>query len=152
MTGVYAAELGRRVALAPGAVWAALEDTAAYTTWWPWLETFDPSGGLTQGATWRAAVRAPLPYTVGFTLDLHGVDRDAGKVHAAVSGDVDGIAEVRLAPDGGGTHLTMSWRLVPARPFLRALDATARPLARWGHDVVMRRSVDAFVRAVEGRS
>jgi hypothetical protein len=149
MPGVYAADLTRHVDLAPGAVWAALEDTAAYRGWWPWLGAFDAASGLTEGARWRATIRAPLPYTVAFDLDLHGVDPVGHVVQAAVSGDLDGRAAVRLAPEAAGTRLAMSWHLTPVRSFLKVLDATARPLARWGHDTVMRRSVEAFVAAVE---
>lgn len=150
MPGIYAAELTRRVALTPGEVWAALEDTSAYGTWWPWLCEFHPDGGLRAGTTWRAGIRAPMPYVVAFSLDLHTVDHDGHRVGAAVTGDITGDAAVGLTADGDGhTVLSMSWHLAPARSFLRVLDATARPIAKWGHDTVMRRSVDAFVRAVE---
>lgn len=150
MPGVYAADLSRCVALPPSAVWAALEDTSAYTTWWPWLHDFRPDGGLTRGATWRAGIRAPLPYVVAFTLDLHDVDAGAHTVDAMVGGDIAGHATVRLLPDGDATTVVeMGWHLTPARSFLRVLDATARPLAKWGHDTVMRRSIEAFVAAVE---
>lgn len=150
MPGMYAAELSRRVGLPPAAVWAALEDTSAYGTWWPWLWAFEPDGGLRPGATWRAGIRAPMPYVVAFTLDLHTVDAAAHRLGATVTGDIVGDAAVRLTADGDdGTVVTMSWGLVPARSFLKVLDAAARPLAKWGHDTVMRRSVEAFVRAVE---
>jgi uncharacterized protein YndB with AHSA1/START domain len=152
MPGTYAAELTRPVALAPADVWAALEDTSAYRTWWPWLSDFRPDGGLRTGATWRAGIRAPMPYVVAFTLDLHTVDADAHVVRATITGDIAGDASVRLEPGGdgaAGTVVAMSWRLTPVRSFLRVLDTTARPVARWGHDTVMRRSIEAFVRAVE---
>jgi hypothetical protein len=157
--GLYAAEMRRRVRLPADDVWSHLEDTAAYRRWWPWLQLFDASGGLTAGATWRAGIRAPLPYVVSFTLDLTTVDATDHVVEAHVTGDVTGSATIGMAtPDGdadgdgdGGpaTDLRMTWRLTPASSFLRLLDATARPVARWGHDTVMRRSVDAFVAAVE---
>ena len=152
MPGPYAADLTRRVALAPPAVWAALEDTSAYRSWWPWLHDFRPDGGLTTGATWRAGIRAPLPYVVVFTLDLHDVDARARTVDARVTGDIVATASVRLTGDGDGdaaTDVHMSWALTPARSLLKLLDATARPVAKWGHDTVMRRSVAAFVDAVE---
>jgi carbon monoxide dehydrogenase subunit G len=152
MPGLYAAEMRRRVRLPPAEVWAHLEDTAAYRRWWPWLQLLDASGGLTTGATWRAGIRAPLPYVVAFTLDLTTVDGASRSVEADVSGDVTGRATIDVAPDGNGEHATdlrMSWRLTPASSFLKLLDATARPVARWGHDTIMRRSVDAFVVAVE---
>lgn len=149
MPGVYAADLSRRVALAPADVWAALEDTSAYRTWWPWLHDFRPDGGLATGATWHAGIRAPLPYVVTFTLDLDAVDARRRTVDARVAGDVVGTARVELTGDASGTVVGMRWSLVPARSFLTLLDATARPIARWGHDTVMRRSVEAFVRAVE---
>jgi carbon monoxide dehydrogenase subunit G len=149
MPGIYAAELTRRVAVDPADVWAALADTTAYRTWWPWLQDFEADGGLATGATWRAGIRAPMPYVVAFTLDLRAVDSDARTVDADVSGDVTGSASIGVDGDGEGARLRATWHLTPARSFLRLLDATARPLAKWGHDTVMRRSVDAFVRAVE---
>lgn len=153
--GLYAAEMRRRVRLPPAAVWTHLEDIAAYRRWWPWLQLLDASGGLTAGATWRAGIRAPLPYVVAFTLDLRTVDATEHVIEADVTGDVTGSATIDMAtPDGDGsgevaTELRVRWRLAPASSFLRLLDATARPVARWGHDTVMRRSVDAFVAAVE---
>ena len=150
MPGLYAADLTRRVAMAPAGVWAALEDTSAYATWWPWLHDFRPDGGLTTGATWRAGIRAPLPYVVTFSVALHDVDPGRHTVDAHVAGDIAGTASVALRDDGDdATVLRMSWALVPARSFLKVLDATARPVAKWGHDTVMRRSVAAFVHAVE---
>jgi hypothetical protein len=152
MPGLYAAEMRRRVRLAPADVWAHLEDTDAYRRWWPWLQLFDASDGLTTGATWRAGIRAPLPYVVAFTLDLTTVDRANHVVEAGVTGDVAGSATIAIAPDADAatvSDLRMTWRLTPASSFLKVLDATARPVARWGHDTVMRRSVDAFVAAVE---
>jgi uncharacterized protein YndB with AHSA1/START domain len=152
MPGVYAAEIGRRVRLPPADVWRHLEDTAAYRRWWPWLQLLDAGDGLAPGATWRAGIRAPLPYVVSFTLDLTTVDSTNHVVEADVTGDVAGRASIVVAPDGDSghaTHLRMTWRLTPASSFLKVLDATARPVARWGHDTVMRRSVDAFVAAVE---
>jgi hypothetical protein len=152
MPGLYAAEMRRRVRLRPAEVWAYLEDTDAYRRWWPWLQLFDASGGLATGATWRAGIRAPLPYVVAFTLDLTTVDRANHAVEADVTGDVAGSAKIDVAPDGdgaGASDLRMTWCLTPASAFLKVLDATARPVARWGHDTIMRRSVDAFVAAVE---
>lgn len=154
MPGVYAAQIRRRVRLAPAEVWTHLEDTAAYRRWWPWLQRFDATDGLATGATWHAGIRAPLPYVVTFTLDLTTVDRANHVVRADVTGDVTGSATIDVAPGGdrGGadaTELRMTWRLTPSSSFLKLLDATARPVARWGHDTVMRRSVDAFVAAVE---
>lgn len=157
MPGVYAADLRRRVRLAPDAVWSHLEDTDAYRSWWPWLQLFDASGGLREGSTWRAGIRAPLPYVVSFTLDLHTVDATRHTVEATVTGDITGAATVDLTPADGtdatdaidATEVRMSWHLTPAAAFLRLLDVTARPLAKWGHDTVMRRSIEAFVTAVE---
>ena len=145
----------RRVRLPAADVWTHLEDTSAYRRWWPWLQLLDATGGLTTGATWRASIRAPLPYVVGFTLDLRTVDGANHLVEADVTGDVTGSATIELATSDGdrsgdaATDLRMTWRLTPASSLLRLLDATARPVARWGHDTVMRRSVDAFVAAVE---
>jgi uncharacterized protein YndB with AHSA1/START domain len=150
--GLYAADLRRQVRLPPADVWAHLGDTAAYRRWWPWLQLLDAGDGLAAGATWRAGIRAPLPYVVSFTLDLTTVDSTNRVVEADVTGDVTGDATIAVAPLGDGGHATdlrMTWRLTPASSFLKLLDATARPVARWGHDTVMRRSVDAFVAAVE---
>jgi uncharacterized protein YndB with AHSA1/START domain len=152
MPGLYAAEMHRRVRLPADDVWTHLEDTTAYRRWWPWLQLFDATGGLTTGATWRAGIRAPLPYVVAFTLELRTVDATDHVVEADVTGDVAGNATIDVGPDGdsaSASDLRMTWRLTPASSFLKLLDATARPVARWGHDTVMRRSVDAFVAAVE---
>ena len=101
MPGVYAADLSRRVALAPADVWAALEDTSAYRTWWPWLHDFRPDGGLVTGATWHAGIRAPLPYVV------HDGDRIAqlviGRLAEATFEEAPELSETARGAGGHGS-------------------------------------------------
>ena len=134
----------------PDAVWAALTATDRYPTWWPWLKEFDGTS-VTQGSTWRCAVRSPLGFTVRFSVALEAVDPPSC-VHASVSGDIEGTATIALAPSGpgsgagsaSGTRLRLTSHLVPVRPLLRRLARLAPAIATWGHDRILASGIDSF--------
>ncbi|TVR26126.1 MAG: hypothetical protein EA389_06610 [Ilumatobacter sp.] len=134
----------------PDVVWAALTATDRYPTWWPWLKEFDGTG-VSQGSTWRCAVRSPLGYTVRFNIALEAVD-PPNCVQACVSGDIEGTASIALAPSAAGpgadsapgARLQLTSQLVPVRPLLRHLTRLAPAIARWGHDRILASGIDSF--------
>jgi uncharacterized protein YndB with AHSA1/START domain len=132
-------------AVAPEVVWDRLSRIDEYRDWWPWLRQFD-ADGLVDGARWRCRVQPPLPYRVSFDLVLHDVVPHRS-VAARVAGDIEGVARIELNQRddlGGGTDLVLVARLVPASRFLRTLNRTAGPVARFGHDQVIDRALDQF--------
>lgn len=130
-------------------VWAAMGDLDRYRGWWPWLRCFDADGGLAAGATWRCVVTPPLRYRVGFEVRLTDVD-PARLVRAALAGDIEGTAELRLrggdshGPGAASTDVHLASELRPTGRTLRALSRVAPPLARHGHDVILRHGADQF--------
>ena len=64
----------RRFALdvEPEALWSLLEQTDAYVEWWSWLESLD-GGGLRVGDVATCVVRAPLPYSLRFSVHIDEV-------------------------------------------------------------------------------
>src|SRR2546423_57701 len=53
----------------PAQLWEALSRSDDYPTWWTWLRRFD-GDGLVEGGRPRCEVRAPLPYSLRFTVDV----------------------------------------------------------------------------------
>lgn len=133
----------------PSDVWAALERTDDYRTWWPWLREFDGEA-LTVGACWNCTVRPPLPYSLAFTIELDEV-HPGERIEATLAGDLRGTATIELAPSGSGTTLTLRSELAPTSGVLSAVASVAGPLMRWGHDWVLTTGVRQFRRqALEG--
>lgn len=136
-----------RLPAPPDAVWAELAALDRYRARWPWLRDFD-AAALVEGDRWWGTLRAPLPYTVTFAVALTEVVPER-VVAAEVTGDVSGRARIELVPDGGRTTtLRLVSTLTPRRPFLVALSSLARPVAVWGHDRVIERSLGALAEAV----
>jgi uncharacterized protein YndB with AHSA1/START domain len=70
------------------ALWAALTRTEDYRRWWPWLREFS-CDGLVPGGRSLCVVRAPVPYTLRFTVTV--VELVAGeRIEAVVDGDLTG--------------------------------------------------------------
>lgn len=128
----------------PEALWARLGDVGAYPGWWPWLRAFD-ARALRAGETWRATISPPLPWRLTVAIHLEEVV-EAERVVARLTGDIAGPARLELRPDPGGTLLALRAELAPAKPALRALAATARPLAQASHDHVIVRALDQLRR------
>jgi uncharacterized protein YndB with AHSA1/START domain len=130
------------------AVWAALTTVDAYQRWWPWLRAFEASC-LAEGEIWRCAVRAPLPYTLRFTVSLVEVAEPL-LVRARVDGDIEGEAAVRLTPRAGACEVRLTSALVPARRSFAIIAAIARPGVVWAHHRVVDRGAAQFAQRALG--
>ena len=127
------------------ALWDRLSTVDDYGHWWPWLRSFDPTGGFAVGARWRCEVAPPLPYVVRFTVHLDHID-DGREAAATVSGDVRGSARLTVqASDAGGSQARLRSELAPANPVLRSFGLVARPVVEWGHDWVLDQGLRQFV-------
>jgi hypothetical protein len=123
-------------------VWAAMADVSSYRGWWPWLRAFD-ARALATGEEWRCTVRAPVPYTVSFTITFDDVLVDE-HARATVSGDIVGTADLTLSDEGPGCEVLVRSDLAPRSLFLRVLASTFPPVARHGHDWILSTGAQQF--------
>jgi uncharacterized protein YndB with AHSA1/START domain len=134
-----------RFAVGRREVWQAFTQVDQYRRWWPWLHRFDGVEFRT-GERWECAVKAQLPYTLEFAIELDDVAEDLS-AHARLSGDIDGWAELTLTDEGTGSQLRMESVLTARSGPARWLDAVAPPLARRGHDWILDNGIRQFRRA-----
>jgi uncharacterized protein YndB with AHSA1/START domain len=129
-------------AVDPPELWSALTSVDRYRRWWPWLREFD-GVSFEEGARWRCAVRSPLLYRVRFDIVLEEVvpERSAS---AAVTGDIVGRARLDVTPAAGGSRLRLVTTLSSESRLLRTVAGVAPPLARFGHDRLLRVGVRQF--------
>jgi hypothetical protein len=135
--------------VARGVLWDALTDTQHYSCWWPWLRRFD-SPALTAGAIAHCAVRAPLPYTLEFSVHVQAVE-PGREIETEVRGDLAGPARLLVA-DAGPYRSTarLAWEVELRLPMLSFASRLARPLLVWAHDQVVATGVDGFRRQALG--
>ena len=127
-------------------VWRALTSVEAYPTWWPWLRDFD-GHQLAAGEHWRCTVQPPVPYRLRFTLCVDEVvDRE--RVAATLSGDLVGTAHLELSSTGSSSEIRLVSSLAPAHVVVRGVARVAQPVARYGHDWVLRTGVRQFAAAL----
>ncbi len=128
----------------PDVLWAVLEQTDDYVSWWSWLREFDASG-IRPGASARCTIQAPLPYALRCRIDVDDV-RPAEMVQTTVSGDLCGPARLELAPADAGSTARLVWSLDLGNPVLAGLARFGRPVMSWAHDVVVATGVEQFRR------
>jgi uncharacterized protein YndB with AHSA1/START domain len=140
----------------PGELWAVLVRTDDFRRWWPWLRELS-GDGLVPGGRNRCIVRAPIPYTLRFTVAVD--ELVPGRlVGAEVDGDLAGPARLEIAPaespgpggGGGGSTVRLAWEMELRRPVLRAAARVGRPVMEWGHDWVVGSGVEQFLRRALG--
>jgi hypothetical protein len=143
----YDRRFGLDIAVAE--LWALLERTDRYVEWWSWLQTLD-GGGLQPGDVASCVVRAPLPYSLQFTVEVVDVVL-ATSVATRVHGDLEGPARLDITPANDGCEARLSWELELRDRMLRPLSAVARPAMRWAHDRVVEVGLKEFRRrAIDG--
>ena len=137
------------LSVTPAELWALLEQTERYPDWWSWLQSLD-GGGLRVGDAADCVVRAPLPYSLRFTVHVEEVVT-ASRVVTRVSGDLSGPARLEIDPATGGCDARLVWDLELQDPVLRPLAVVTRPAMRWAHDRVVESGLAEFRRrAVDG--
>jgi hypothetical protein len=129
----------------PPEVWAAITRTDEFLRWWPWLRELS-GDGLVAGGRSRCLVRAPVPYTLRFTVTV--CDLVPGRrVEARVDGDLAGPAHLELGSGAdGGSTVRLAWELQLRRPVLQAAARFGRPVMDWGHDWVVTNGLEQFRR------
>jgi uncharacterized protein YndB with AHSA1/START domain len=137
-------------AVPPAELWAVLTETDRYPTWWTWLRRFEAEG-LRVGTVADCEVRAPLPYSLRFTVRIDEVVPHA-RVATTVTGDLDGPAGLDLRPTPDGCEARLWWEVDLQAPLLRRASAVARPAMAWAHDRIVDSGIEQFRRrALDGR-
>lgn len=121
--------------VSPEVFWEAACRTPMYQTWWPWLQGFD-ADHLAEGQVWVCCVQPPLPYSVAFSLELHDV-RQALRIQARVSGDIQGDASLDIEPASSGCRVRLRSHLSPSSRWLKTASIVARPMVKFGHNWVL---------------
>lgn len=133
----------------PAEIWNALEDTASFERWWPWLREFSLEGdSLRPGAVMHGLVVPPLPYRMRVDVELVRCERPS-LIDALVRRDLEGDAQLRLAAEGAGTRAKVAWRVEMMQRPMRMASRVAHPLLRRGHDWVVDVTVASFRRRIE---
>jgi hypothetical protein len=70
-------------------------------------------------------------------------------IDATVSGDLTGVASLRLRPSEGGTWAEVAWTVEMQQPAMRLASRFGHPLLKWGHDRVVEITVAGFRRRIE---
>ena len=131
-----------RFEAAPEDLWSAMVSVDHFQRWWPWLRRFCASG-VEPGDVWMATVQPPLPYRVRFDLLLTEVVAPR-LVAVDVTGDVEGAARLEVQGDGDGSELHFTSELTPTSSMLRTVARFAPPIARFGHEWVLRTGLEQF--------
>lgn len=130
----------------PGEMWAVLERTGDFRRWWPWLRELS-GDGLVPGGRNVCVVRAPISYTLRFTVTVR--ELVPGRFVAAdVDGDLAGPARLEIGPAGkrrGGARVRLTWEMELRRPMLRTAARFGRPVMEWGHDWVVANGMRQFL-------
>ena len=141
-----------RLAVPPETVWSAIEHVDRFEQWWGWLREFTLEGdALAPGSVLQGVVTPPLPYRMRLRVVVIDSVRPTS-IDAAVHGDLEGTAHLRLEPDGDGTQAVVAWRIEMMQRPMRAAATVAHPLLRWGHDRVVAATVAGFRRQIEQAS
>ena len=126
----------------PEELWAVLNRTDEYVTWWSWLREFD-AAGIQPGATARCTIQAPLPYALRCTIRVDEV-RTASLVRTTVDGDLRGPARLEVDRADDGSTARLVWALHLGNPVLARLARVGRPIMAWAHDVIVATGVEQF--------
>ena len=133
----------------PADLWAVISRTEDFTTWWPWLRTFDVDA-LAEDATAQCVVQAPIPYRLRFTVHVRRVI-PLELIDTVVSGDLAGPARLELAAQERGSTARLTWEVELRDPVLRLASRVARPIMEWGHNWVVETGVRQFQKRALGQ-
>lgn len=130
----------------PTVLWEALEHTERFERWWSWLQEFRIEGGtLATGSVLHGVVAPPLPYRMRIDVELVRCEPPR-EIDAVVSGDLEGVARLRLHETTAGTRAEVSWTVEMMQRPMRIASRVAHPVVRLGHDAVVDMTVAGFRR------
>ncbi len=135
--------------LAPERLWDRIEQVDQFERWWPWLSDCQIQGnGLSPGSVLSGVVTPPLPYRMALRIELVSSERPHA-IDATVSGDLVGVAALRMRPEQRGTWVDVAWTVEVQQPAMRLAARIGRPLLQWGHDRVVEMTVAEFRRRID---
>ncbi len=136
----------------PDEVWSRLMSVDQFEAWWGWLSELQVEGScdgqLQPGSVLRGVVAPPLPYRMRLEVDIERCQRPS-EIDAAVHGDLEGHAALRLEPMGGGTRAEVAWTIEMMQRPMRVAARVAHPVLQWGHDRVVETTVQSFARVLD---
>jgi uncharacterized protein YndB with AHSA1/START domain len=143
-----------RFSVPPEVVWDAIERTEDFEGWWGWLGEFHLAGaGLQHGSVLTGVVSPPVPYRMRVRVELEDCVRPSS-IEAAVHGDLEGHASLRLSPtdaEAAATVVAVHWTIEMMQQPMRVAARVAYPVLRWGHDRVVDATVSGFRRQIQRR-
>ena len=128
-----------RVAASINEVWEAINDAAAYPSWWKAVLSVTPATPGQPGGIARSDAfvwRAPLGYKLRLTMRITTVERPH-RLGGIASGELEGTGNWTLREDGSGTLVRYDWRVRTRRAWMNVLAPVARPVFKRSHDAVM---------------
>jgi uncharacterized protein YndB with AHSA1/START domain len=122
-------------------VWKIITDIKRLPEWWPMFKRATLRGSdetLRVGQTVDCVVRAALPYSLAFSLQIADLSPPT-MMRLRSKGDLAGWGQWDLRPTGDGTAVRYTWDVDLTRPVLGALGRLpfARSLLERNHDAVM---------------
>ena len=138
----------------PGEVFAVIVDAPHWPEWWPsvrsvrQIEAGDANG---IGTIHRYEFEGWLPYTLIFDVRATVIDPPRA-LDGIASGELEGIGQWRLEPDGGGTVVTYRWAVATTRWWMNVLSPVLRPVFVANHGTVMRSGEQGLRRTLASRS
>lgn len=140
---------GYQFDLKPEQLWARIEQTDQFESWWPWLTELRIEGsGLSAGSVLQGVVTPPLPYRMRLRVELISCEFPYA-IDAVIGGDLTGQAQLRLRRDGERTWAEVAWTVEMRQPAMRLASRIGGPLLQWGHDRVVESTVASFRRRLE---
>ncbi len=130
--------------LPPEQLWAVLNRTDRYPSWWSWLREFEAEG-FEPGTSARCVIQSPLPYPLRCSIRIDEM-RAPRSIVTTVDGDLRGPARLEVQPAADGCTARLVWSLTPGNPTLRRLAIIGRPAMVWAQDRVVATGVHQFRR------
>jgi carbon monoxide dehydrogenase subunit G len=130
------------------AVWAELSRPEAWPEWWRGVrrvELVEPGDAAGVGALRRVTMTSTLPYRLTFAVRTVRLDRPH-VIEVQSDGDLRGSGRWSLTSAADTTIARYDWNVEVTQVWMRRLDAIARPLFAWNHDVLMRRGLAGLQR------
>ncbi len=128
----------------PSELWAAIERLEQFEHFWGWLSDLSVDGpALEAGTVLRGTVAPPVPYRMYVEVELTECVPER-LIDADVTGDLAGVAHLRIRPCPQGTVADVEWSLEMLQAPMRMAARVAHPLLKWGHDRVVDATVAGF--------
>ena len=126
-------------------LWAVLERTDRYPSWWSWLREFE-ADGFTTGTEARFVIQSPLPYALRCTLTIDEMRARRGDRHHRLRRPLRPGAPRDRARAATPAGARLVWSLTPGTFVLKQLALIGRPAMVWAHDRVVAVGVEQFRR------